>query len=78
MKRSRINRVIKDMEQLIKEHGFEIPPFASGMQRTGAVLDMSMMKSVIINLDGILQITGLENLMRLVSLSSQSEMVIRR
>ncbi len=28
MKRSRINEVIKDMEQLIKEHGFEIPPFA--------------------------------------------------
>ena len=29
MKRSRINQVIKDMEALIKEHGFEIPPFAS-------------------------------------------------
>lgn len=29
MKRSRINRIIKDMEQLIKEHGFEMPPFAS-------------------------------------------------
>lgn len=28
MKRSRINEVIKDMEKLIKEHGFEIPPFA--------------------------------------------------
>ena len=28
MKRSRINEVIKDMEALIKEHGFEIPPFA--------------------------------------------------
>lgn len=28
MKRSRINQVIKDVEQLIKEHGFEIPPFA--------------------------------------------------
>lgn len=29
MKRSRINQVIKDMEQLVKEHGFEMPPFAS-------------------------------------------------
>ena len=28
MKRSRINEVIKDMENLIKKHGFEIPPFA--------------------------------------------------
>lgn len=28
MKRSEINKVIKDMEALIKEHGFEIPPFA--------------------------------------------------
>lgn len=28
MKRSEINQVIKDMEHLIKEHGFEIPPFA--------------------------------------------------
>ncbi|MEE1085887.1 MAG: D-lyxose/D-mannose family sugar isomerase [Schaedlerella sp.] len=28
MKRSRINQVIKDMEDLIREHGFEIPPFA--------------------------------------------------
>ncbi|GAA0793593.1 D-lyxose/D-mannose family sugar isomerase [Faecalicatena orotica] len=28
MKRSRINQVIKDMESLIKEHGFEMPPFA--------------------------------------------------
>ena len=28
MKRSKINKVIKDMEALIKEHGFEIPPFA--------------------------------------------------
>lgn len=29
MKRSRINSVIKDMEDLIREHGFEIPAFAS-------------------------------------------------
>ena len=29
MKRSRINHIIKDMETLIKEHGFKIPPFAS-------------------------------------------------
>lgn len=29
MKRSRINQVIRDMEQLIKDHGFEMPPFAS-------------------------------------------------
>jgi D-lyxose ketol-isomerase len=28
MKRSRINQVIKDMEALIKEHRFELPPFA--------------------------------------------------
>ena len=27
MKRSEINQVIREMEQLIKEHGFEIPPF---------------------------------------------------
>lgn len=29
MKRSRINQVIKDMEQLIQAHGFEMPPFAA-------------------------------------------------
>lgn len=29
MKRSMVNQVIKDMEKLIKEHGFEMPPFAS-------------------------------------------------
>ena len=29
MKRSKINAVIKDMEKLIKEHGFEIPPFCN-------------------------------------------------
>lgn len=29
MKRSRINTVIKDMEQLIQEHRFELPDFAS-------------------------------------------------
>lgn len=28
MKRSEINQVIRDMEQLIREHGFELPPFA--------------------------------------------------
>ena len=27
MKRSKINTAIKNMENLIKEHGFEIPPF---------------------------------------------------
>ena len=27
MKRSKINQCIKDMEALIKEHGFELPPF---------------------------------------------------
>ncbi len=27
MKRSKINACIKDMEQLIKKHGFELPPF---------------------------------------------------
>lgn len=29
MKRSKINSIIKDMENLIKEHGFEMPGFAS-------------------------------------------------
>ena len=29
MKRSEINKAIKDMEVLIKRHGFEIPPFCS-------------------------------------------------
>lgn len=28
MKRSKVNQVIKDMEKLIAEHGFQIPPFA--------------------------------------------------
>ncbi len=28
MKRSKVNKVIKDMEKLIQEHGFQIPPFA--------------------------------------------------
>ena len=29
MKRSRVNQVIRDMENLCTEHGFELPPFAS-------------------------------------------------
>jgi len=29
MKRSRINQVIKDMEKLIRDHQFELPPFAN-------------------------------------------------
>lgn len=29
MKRSRVNQVIKDMENLCREHGFWLPPFAS-------------------------------------------------
>ena len=29
MKRSEINQAIRQMEALIKEHGFEIPPFCS-------------------------------------------------
>ena len=29
MKRSKINMVIKEMETLIRKHGFEIPPFCS-------------------------------------------------
>ena len=29
MKRSKVNKVIQDMEQLIKEHRFALPPFAS-------------------------------------------------
>ena len=29
MKRSEINACIKDMEQLIKAHGFELPPFCN-------------------------------------------------
>lgn len=33
MKRSEINKVIKDMEQLIREHKFEIPPFAKWTAR---------------------------------------------
>ena len=28
MKRSKINKVIKDMEQLYREEGFHLPPFA--------------------------------------------------
>lgn len=78
MKRSRINQVIKDMEQLIKEHGFESHRLQSGLLKTGRVLDMNMMKSAIINLDGILRITALENLMRSVSRSLQFETEIRR
>ena len=27
MKRSKINAVIKDMEKLINDHGFQLPPF---------------------------------------------------
>lgn len=29
MKRSKINAVIKDMEKLIEDHGFQIPPFCN-------------------------------------------------
>lgn len=28
MKRSEINKIIKEMEALLKEHGFKLPPFA--------------------------------------------------
>lgn len=64
MKRSKINQCIKDMEALIKEHGFELPPFATGHRKTGGKKDMSMMRSVTTCLDGILRTTGWEILTR--------------
>lgn len=48
MKRSKINSEIRHMEELIQEHGFEIPPFASGLQKNGIIKALNMMKSVII------------------------------
>ena len=41
MKRSRVNQVIKDMEALCKEHGFNLPPFVSWTTEDWAKADHS-------------------------------------
>lgn len=64
MKRSKINAVIKDMEKLINDHGFQLPPFVNGHRRTGMKKVMNMMRSETICWAGILQIMALENSMR--------------
>ena len=53
MKRSRINQVIKDMEQLIKEHGFEMPPFAAWTAKEWQSIEMCIrdrLKPILVSL----------------------------
>ncbi len=45
------------MEALIKEHGFEVPPFANGRRKNGKKKAQSIRKSVTICWDGTSQIT---------------------
>lgn len=59
MKRSRINEVIKDMEALIKEHGFEIPPFAKWSAKDWESVGHEYGEKSENFLDGILRIMGL-------------------
>ena len=56
MKRSEINAAIKEMEAMIKEHGFEIPPFCNWTPDWGR-RNHVMMRSVTTCSDGILQTT---------------------
>lgn len=46
MKRSEINKCIKEFEAVLKEHKFELPPFLSFTLRNGPRKAMSMMRSV--------------------------------
>lgn len=78
MKRSRINQVIKDMEQLIKEHGFEMPPLRHGRQRSGRTLAMNTMRSVTTSWDGILRTLALASSMRSDSHCLRSVTATRR
>ena len=64
MKRSKINAVIKDMEKLINNHGFQLPPFCKWTPEDWNEKVMNMMRSETICWAGILQIMALENSMR--------------
>ena len=44
MKRSKINSIIREMEELIRENGFNLPPFATGHLKIGKTKVMNMMK----------------------------------
>ena len=48
MKRSDINRCIRDMEKLIRENGFHLPRSVTGRRRSGSQKDMSMTRSATI------------------------------
>ena len=48
MKRSKINEAIREMEQLIKEHGFELPPFCKWTPKEWEEKAWNMMKFVTI------------------------------
>ena len=48
MKRSEINAALKEMEQMIREYQFAIPPFCNFTPEGGRKKDMITMRSVTI------------------------------
>ena len=71
MKRSEINAALKEMENMVKEYRFAIPPFCNFTPEEWKVI---MTKSGIICWDGILQIMAWVILIKLVFPLSQSAM----
>ena len=60
MKRSEINKALKELEKMIADHQYYLPKFANHSGRMENKKAMSLMKSVIICLDGILPTTAWE------------------
>ncbi len=58
MKRSEINAALKEMEEMVKEYRFAVPPSAASHRRSGRRRDMITMKSVTTCWDGISRITA--------------------
>ena len=65
MKRSEINKALKELEKMIADHQYYLPKFANSLRKNGKQKAMSLMKSVIICLDGILPTTAWEILINM-------------
>lgn len=53
MKRSEINRIIREFETLLREHQFELPPYLSFTPEQWKERDMNSMRFVIMVLGGM-------------------------
>ena len=64
MKRSEINKALKELENMIKEYRYFLPKFADFTRRNGRARDTNTMKSVTICLVGTLRILVWEILIK--------------